>query len=138
MKRREFIRLTAAGSVAGLVVSGRVLGESAEAEMAGGVYYTQKAPGRWQGKETGHVPYVEKLDKGVLRVTTPHPMDGYDHYIIKHIILDRNYRFLAENLFDPIKDKTPISEFTLEDQQGPIYILSVCNLHDTWLKSYSL
>jgi len=60
-------------------------------------------------------------------------MKGCEHYIIKHVLLDSRFQFLQERLFDPQKDKAPISTFEIKAQPGPIYALSVCNLHDTWL-----
>jgi superoxide reductase len=36
-------------------------------------------------------------------------------------------------MFDPLKDKAAISELSLEKYSGPVYILSVCNRHDTWM-----
>lgn len=68
-----------------------------------------------------------------MKVITGHEMKGYEHYIIKHVILDRNYAFLDEHLFDSMQDKAPVSTFTPPGYSGTLYALSVCNLHDTWL-----
>ena len=48
------------------------------------------------------------------------------------MLLDSNFNFIAEHIFNPTKDKQPISEFSIT-QHGPIYAMSVCNLHDSWL-----
>jgi len=53
--------------------------------------------------------------------------------IVKHVLLDQNYKFIDEYLFHPVKDKAAISTFTLHDYSGPIYALSMCNKHDLWL-----
>ena len=100
--------------------------------MAGGVYYTKDAPGRWNKKVGGHLPTIEVSGKNI-QVTTSHPFDGYNHYIIKHMILNDKFEFIVENMFDPMKDKAPISQFSLDDYSGRIHVLSACNIHDTWL-----
>ncbi len=137
MQRRRFIKSLALGTAAGVVLPGTAL--AAPPSPAGGVYYTRRNPGRWKGKEAGHLPRIEILTSvgGMhIRVTTPHPMDGCRHYIVKHVVLDGKYRFLAEHLFDPEKDTVPVSEFDLGTYRGQIYLLSMCNLHDVWLATY--
>ncbi|BCX88419.1 superoxide reductase [Methylomarinovum tepidoasis] len=135
MRRRHFMTGAAVLAAAGAVRPAL----AAPPSPAGGVYYTQDLPGRWKGKEAGHVPRMEVLGRvgGLhIRVTTAHPMDGCRHYIVKHVILDGKYRFLDEHLFDPEKDKVPVSEFNLGTYRGQIYLLSMCNLHDVWLATY--
>jgi len=99
--------------------------------MAGGLYYTKDAPGRWSKKAAGHLPTIEVTGKSI-KVITPHSMNDYEHYIVKHIILDKDFKFVAETMFKPGKDSAAISEYTLETS-GPIHVLSVCNKHDTWM-----
>jgi len=62
-------------------------------------------------------------------------MNDYEHYIVKHIVLNDKYEFIAENMFTPGKDAAAISEFSLGDYSGKIYVLSVCNKHDTWVNN---
>jgi superoxide reductase len=141
MNRRSFIRLSLLGVSAGIIVPKNIPAAQKpgqdRSKMAGGVYYTQEAPGRWAKKVSSHLPMIEKDsstgDKTKVRVTTLHPMTGWEHFIIKHILLDQNYKFIAENMFDPNKDSSPVSTFTVEKYTGPLYALSVCNKHDTWL-----
>ena len=136
MQRRNFIRLAVAGSVTGIIAPEIVLAGSSS--MAGGVYYTKEAPGRWSKKVAGHLPNIEVLkgDKGVsIKVVTSHGMDDYQHYIVKHIVLDKDFKFIAEKMFDPTKDKVAISEFSLGNYKGAVNVLSVCNKHDSWLNS---
>ena len=135
MDRRKFIQLGLAGGASTLIAPKIVLAATPD-PMAGGVYHTTDAPGRWNKKVASHLPNieVEKQENGAkIRIVTRHGMDDYEHYIIKHMILDGNYRFIDERLFTPGKDKEPISEFTLEGYSGPVYALSACNQHDTWL-----
>ncbi|HHJ39063.1 MAG: hypothetical protein AXA67_01415 [Methylothermaceae bacteria B42] len=135
MNRRIFLQFTAASSVTGLVLPNVA---QAKPQLAGGLYYTREAPGRWKGKEGGHVPKIQiSKDKGTVRVQviTAHEMNGCEHYIVKHIVLDGKYRFLDEHMFDPENDQEPVSLFSLGRYRGQIYVLSVCNKHDTWLNS---
>ena len=132
MDRRHFIRMSALGASAGLIVPATAL--AGTASMAGGVYYTKDAPGRWSAKAGPHLPVVEVSGKSI-QVTTPHEMKGYEHYIVKHMVLNDKYEFITEKMFNPDTDQTAVSQFTLDNYSGQIYVLSVCNKHDTWMSS---
>lgn len=141
MDRRTFVRFGIAGAAATIAAprpaQAASKSSSLDGKMAGGVYYTKDAPGRWGKKVGGHVPIIEKkADSGGktrVRVTTRHGMPGYEHYIVKHVLLDKDFKFIAEKMFDPKKDKKPVSTFVLDGYRGPLYALSVCNKHDTWI-----
>ena len=141
MNRRGFVRLGLVGAAAG-IVSPRLARAAApvanpfKSPMAGGVYYTLDAPGRWAKKAKGHTPVIER-NGGAIQVTTPHPMDGYVHYIVKHQILDENFQFVREVMFDPEKD-APISEHDVSGMKSVVYALSMCNKHDLWLSALDL
>lgn len=140
MNRRNFIQISALGAGMG-ALPGLVQADGANPSMAGGVYYTKEAPGRWEKKAAGHLPLIEvKKDHAetLVEVATSHEMHGYEHYIVKHMLLDKNFRFMAEHMFDPMKDTAPISSFSLGIYQGPLHVLSVCNKHDTWLASVEI
>jgi superoxide reductase len=141
MDRRDFMRLSVLGAAGTMLLSRQVLAEASTPALAGGVYYTQEAPGHWKGKEATHVPTLEiakSKDKVTVTVMTAHEMKGYEHYIVKHVLLDKNYQFLDEHLFDPTKDKAALSTFTLKGYAGQLYALSMCNKHDIWLSSVTV
>ena len=100
--------------------------------MAGGIFYTKQSPGRWEKKAGAHLPTIVKTGAGI-EVVTAHPMQADKHWIIKHIIFDSEFKYIAENTFDPSKHKKAVSSFDLAGKGGAIYALSVCNLHDSWL-----
>lgn len=141
MDRRSFIRFVSAGSAAGIIAPKMVLATPAmslmQSRMAGGLYYTQDAPGRWSKKVESHFPHMSKKvgedGKTYVRVITQHGFQGYEHYIIKHILLNKDFHFMAEVSFDPNKDKVPLSNFVLPNYTGAVFALSVCNKHDTWM-----
>ena len=143
MDRRKFISMGFSGAAAGLVAPGLTMAGSAKSAtstsaMAGGVYFTKAHPGRWSKKIGGHFPAIDVLKNGndaVVRVVTAHEMNAHAHYIIKHVILDSDFNFIAEHMFDPTKDKAPISEISVGNYRGVINVLSVCNKHDTWLNT---
>jgi len=142
MKRRSFIRIGMAGAATGIIAPAGVLASSvgqkiSNNNMAGGVYYTKESPGRWSKKAGAHSPVMEKTDAGI-HVVTGHPMNKGEHWIVKHVLLDNDFNFISENIFDPGKDKAPISDFRLSGQVGVVYALSVCNLHDSWLTMLEL
>ncbi len=141
MQRRDFINLGLAGFGASFLAPEIVMAKNGQKNMAGGVFYTKQNPGRWSNKVAGHLPNIEVERKDgsvIVKVTTAHSMDGYKHYIVKHLLLDQDYNFLGEKVFDPMKDKIPYTKFTLENYKGTVYALSMCNLHDVWLNSVEL
>lgn len=137
MERRNFIKLTIAGMGASVVSPTLALAEpTKQLPGAADIYYTKDAPGRWSAKIATHLPniQVDKTDgKVTVKIVTGHEMKGYEHYIVKHVLLDKEYKFLDEHMFDPTKDKEAVSTYTLENYHGPIYALSMCNKHDLWL-----
>ncbi len=141
MKRRGFIKLTSAGLGATLVAPVSVSAKNGNPPPVSDIYFTKESPGRWKDKVAGHLPNIaiEKTGgKITVKITTSHEMKGYEHYIIKHILLDKNYKFIDEHMFNPEKDKAAISTFTLDTYSGPIYALSLCNKHDLWLNSAAI
>ncbi|ATG89796.1 desulfoferrodoxin family protein [Methylomonas koyamae] len=139
MERRDFIKLSAAGAVAGLAIPAVVNAEAGKLPAPPGeVFYTKDSQGRWNGKAATHLPVIETSKDGGktnVKVTTPHELKGYEHYIVKHVLLDKDYKFLAEHFFDPTKDTVPVSTFSLDNYSGTLYALSLCNKHDLWLSS---
>lgn len=105
-------------------------------KLAGSLFYTMEMPGRWTGKEAGHVPMIERSGN-MIEVTTGHEMDGYTHYIVKHILLDENLDFVAETIFDPDVD-APISTYDVTGMRSALYAVSLCNKHDAWLNRLAL
>jgi superoxide reductase len=136
MERRNFIRLSVAGVTASIIAPSVAIAESSKPAAGADIYYTKEAPGRWSGKVATHLPniQIEKIGgKVTVNIVTPHEMKGYEHYIVKHVLLDKNYKFIDEKMFDPTKDQTAMSTFTLQDYTGSIYALSMFNKHDLWL-----
>ena len=136
MERRNFIRLSVAGVTAGIIAPTIAQADSSKPGAGADIYYTKDAPGRWSGKVATHLPSIEIEKTGgkiAVKIVTAHEMKGYEHYIVKHVLLDQNYKFLDEHLFDPTKDQVAISTFTLNDYSGSVYALSMCNKHDLWL-----
>ncbi|MDI1231518.1 MAG: desulfoferrodoxin family protein [Methylobacter sp.] len=136
MERRDFIRLSVASVGAGIIAPTIALADSSKPAVGADIYYTKEAPGRWSEKVATHLPNIEIEKAGgkvTVKIVTAHEMKGYEHYIVKHVLLDQNYKFIDEKLFDPTKDQAAISTFTLHDYSGPIYALSLCNKHDLWL-----
>ncbi|MDH5445069.1 MAG: desulfoferrodoxin family protein [Gammaproteobacteria bacterium] len=137
MDRRSFIRIGVAGAATGIIAPKIVLAGSlgdkiSNNNMAGGLYYTKASPGRWAKKAGSHSPIIQKSGSGI-KVVTGHPMKQGKHWIVKHVLLDENFKFISENIFNPGKDKAAISKFSLDGRSGAVYALSVCNLHDSWL-----
>lgn len=139
MKRRDFMRLGLAGAGLTVLSSTPVLAETKTAQLvgAGGLFYTKENAGRWSGKVATHLPTVE-IEKSTVKVTTAHEMNGFEHYIVKHVLLDKNYQFLEEHLFNPTVDKTAVSTFSLSNYSGTLHVLSLCNKHDLWLTTVEL
>jgi len=133
MDRRTLLKTGLLASAGGLLIprTGIAAVNPVNSPLAGSVYYTAESPGRWAGKEDGHAPTFER-DGDMVQVTTAHEMDGYVHYIVKHVLLDENLEFVAETMFDPEKD-SPVSTYDIRGLKRRVYALSQCNKHDVWL-----
>ncbi|MFC4269970.1 hypothetical protein GQF03_05515 [Sneathiella chungangensis] len=141
MHRRLFLKGLGVIGVASSVVLPKIAfaGDMLDpmgSKLAGSLYYTKDAPGRWKGKEETHVPMIERSGNSI-EVTTGHEMDGYVHYIIKHILLNENLEFVEETLFNPEID-APISEHDITGLNNRLYMVSLCNKHDAWLNMLTL
>jgi superoxide reductase len=140
MDKRSFIRLSFAGSAAGIIAPRTVLAAGMDSvlksRLAGGVFYTADDMGRWnKGLADHHLPHLEKQvsgGKAQLQAATSHPMHAWGHYIIKHQLLNGELKFMQEHLYDPQKDK-PANVFDLGDYRGVVYVLTMCNVHDLWM-----
>ena len=64
-------------------------------------------------------------------------MNGYEHYIIKHMIFDKKFNLKNEIMFDPLND-SPISKIKISNLKDKIYALSLCNKHDAWISSFDI
>lgn len=136
MERRDFIRLGVTGLGGTLVTSQSVQAKNVKTPPISDIYFTKDSPGRWKDKIAGHLPSIgiEKSgSKITINIVTSHEMKGFDHYIVKHVLLDKNYKFIDEHMFNPEKDKVATSTFTLDNYSGAVYALSMCNKHDLWL-----
>lgn len=141
MQRRLFLKgLGLVGIASSLTGSGIAMAggrlDPMQSKFAGSLFYTMEAPGRWAGKEASHVPMIERTGN-MIEVTTGHEMDGYTHYIVKHILLDENLDFVAETMFNPEND-APISTYDITGMTSVLYAVSLCNKHDAWLNRLTL
>ena len=112
MNRRNFIKFSSSLSlitITGLYLPKAVFADSdiINISLAGKIFYTKNNPGRWANKVNGHLPTFIK-DNNSIEITTGHEMNGYDHYIIKHMLFDENFNIINEIMFNPEKD-SPIS-----------------------------
>lgn len=139
MDKRQFIRISVAGAAGALFIPRELMAGMVEpalkTKLAGGVYHTADAFGRWnKGLADHHLPDFAKHGSK-LQVTTHHPMPGYEHYIIKHQLLDANFNYITEHLYHPTKDKKPETSFDISGHKGVIYVLTMCNIHDVWMNA---
>tara|TARA_S200000501_G_C20478661_1_gene592841 strand:- start:50 stop:481 length:432 start_codon:yes stop_codon:yes gene_type:complete len=138
-KKRNFLCFTCTLL---FIISPKVLYTKSELDfllagpLAGNIYYTKKSPGRWKGLIEPHIPFIVR-NSNFIEVTTQHEMKGFEHYIIKHIVLDKNFNFISEKKFDPSKDRA-FSRHDISGFKGSVYILSICNHHDIWLEHFLL
>ena len=100
--------------------------------LAGSIYYTKKKHGRWKSLVTSHLPIIE-IKSNYLEIITPHEMRGFEHFILKHVVLDKSFKIISEKIFDPSKDRA-YSKHDISGYSDSLFVLSVCNLHDTWLE----
>ena len=138
MKRRSMLALGVLAAVT------RVLPVAAQSvvmiggPMAGSVFFTRDDPGLWASEIDRHLPEIKTEaapgSTTSVSIRTPHPMDGFKHYILKHKLLDGHFRLLSQKTFNPERDQ-PFSRHVLPaGYRGPVYAVSICNLHDTWIE----
>jgi superoxide reductase len=141
MDKRSFLRLTLAGSSLGIfapkAVYAAMMESPLKSKLAGGMFFTEDALGRWnKGTATHHIAQIEKQATGgktQLHVVSAHPMDGLDHFIVKHQLLNQDLKFMQERLYKPTVDKKPEHVFDLGNHHGVVYAVTVCNVHDVWV-----
>ena len=141
MDKRSFIRLSLVGSSVGIIAPKSVLATNIESalksKLAGGVFNTEDALGRWnKGVASHHLANIEKQASGgavKLHVASAHPMVGLDHFIVKHELLNQDLQFMQEHVYKPTVDKTPETTFDLGNYRGVVYVMTVCNVHDLWM-----
>ena len=140
MERRDVLRFGLAGAAGSLFIPGTVMAaggfKAGGLPMAGGVYYTKERPGRWAKKVSSHLPVIKRMG-GKIQVTTRHPQEEYNHYIVKHTVLDANFQYVSEVMFDPTKG-APVSSHDIGKLRGIVYVTSMCNIHDVWLNALTL
>jgi len=139
MDRRHFMGVVAAGAALGAVTQPSMASTKSSTDLhsmsEGSLYLTKEKPGRWAAKAAGHLPVIEVNVAGgktIVKITTPHGMEGYEHYIVKHQLFDEKMNLVGETMFDPTKDG-PISSYDMSGFAGQIYAVSVCNKHDMWI-----
>jgi superoxide reductase len=141
MDKRSFIRFGLIGTSLGIItpkaVFAAAMDTGLQSKLAGGVYHTEDAFGRWnKGVAEHHLPALEKKVAGGaahLHVATNHPMIPYAHYIIKHELLNAEFRYMQEHPYDPNKNKAPVATFDVGNYRGIVYVMTICNVHDLWL-----
>ena len=140
MDRRAVLRLGIAGAAGSLFIPRGVLAAGPSAaftsRLAGGSSIPRNGLGDGARRSVGHLPMIERAGNKI-EVTTGHPMKGFRHYIVKHMILDDDFQFVAEKMFDPKKD-SPVSTHDISKLREKVYVLSMCNIHDVWLNSLQL
>lgn len=139
MDKREFIRISVAGAAGALFVPRILMADMVEpalkTKLAGGVYHTDVAFGRWNKKISElHLAHFAKHGHE-LHVASHHPMPGYEHYIVKHQLLDSDFKFITEHRYNPTKDKKPETTFNIKGHKGLLYVITMCNIHDVWINA---
>ncbi len=136
MERRNFLRLSVTAAAAAPAI-GHAESSASGLPAGADLYYTKESAGRWAAKTATHLPLIEiEAREGAnvtVKITTAHEMKAYEHYIVKHALLDKNLKFIDERLFDPAKDQLASSRFQLKNYSGKLYAVSMCNKHDVWV-----
>lgn len=101
-----------------------------------GVVYTRDNPGRWAGKEGGHVPKVD-VAGNMVKVLTPHPMSE-KHFIVRHTLVSAAGEVLGQKNFAGSDPKAESSYELPSGAKGTFYATSFCNLHDFWLTEFTV
>lgn len=145
MNRRDFVSMNLIGGALFMAPPSLLAATDDKNPLLGPwvgiLFYTKDQPGRWEKKAAGHLPQIETRTAGdgqvIVKIATDHEMNGIKHYIVKHMLFDKDMNLLGEKMFDPEKD-LPVSEFTTTHYHGTLYAVSVCNKHDTWINTHDM
>jgi superoxide reductase len=96
---------------------------------AKGPVYTAAAPGKWQGKEGGHVPSAS-FEARQVTIVTKHPMTP-EHWITTHYIKNQKGVVIGLKEFSGT-DPEAKSTFPLPKGTTALRVYSYCNRHDLW------
>ena len=133
--RREFLK----GSlfIAGAMVVGRSATTfGASMRFPSGIVYTERDQGKWAGKAGSHAPKV-KVEGDKVTVTTDHTMSS-KHYIVRHTLVSSEGNVIGTKTFYPTDEKA-VSTYELPSGHGSkFYATSFCNLHDFWVREFSI
>jgi superoxide reductase len=133
-RRRDFLKgsLVLSGAA---VLSGKALAQSAT-KFPAGLIYTKDDPGRWAGKEGSHAPKAT-VDGATVKISNTHTMSE-KHYIVKHVLLTPEGKFLGEKTFFPT-DPAAESTYALPAGfKGALWAASFCNIHDLWVTEFKI
>jgi desulfoferrodoxin (superoxide reductase-like protein) len=104
--------------------------EARAKELEGkGPIYTADSPGKWKGKEGGHVP-TATFDNAGVTIVTKHPMTA-EHWITTHYIKNEKGMVIGLKEFKGT-DAAAKSTFPLPKGTTSVTVYSNCNLHDLW------
>lgn len=136
--RRNFLVKSAIGASSMFIASPLLAAKDKTLKLNSfpGIIYTKEDPGKWKEVESIHVP--ETTVKGnQVTIATNHPMTK-PHYIVRHTLVDDKGVVLGSKTFMPT-DAKAISTHTLPNGfHGTLYATSFCNLHDFWVKDFSV
>lgn len=136
--RRNFLKKSAIAA-SGLLIARPVLAANSKmmkSHSFPGVIYTEKDPGRWKALVKIHVPIITVKGNQVT-IFTNHPMTK-SHYIVKHTLVDDKGMVLGDKTFQPTDPKAISTHSLPRGFHGTLYATSFCNLHDFWLKEFSV
>jgi len=134
--RRDFIKTTL-GVASGLALGQVPTAVAATGTLPKGIVYTKENPGKWAGKEGGHLPKVSVEGKKVT-ITTEHVMANR-HYIVRHTLVAEDGTELGGRTFNPADDEDAVSTYELpEGHSSKLYATSFCNKHDLWVTEFTV
>jgi len=136
--RRNFLKKSAIVASGMLVASPLVAAKvkMMNLESFPGIIYTENDPGMWKALESIHIPQITVKNNQVT-IFTNHPMTE-PHYIVRHTLVNEMGKVLGSKTFMPTDPKA-ISTHTIPSGfKGTLYATSFCNLHDFWLKEFTI
>ena len=105
--------------------------EAKAKELEGNGILTADSPGKWDGKQGGHVPKVTFNEgEGTVTVETTHGMSE-EHWITTQYVRDQNGKVVGLESFQGTDPKA-LSTFQVPEGTTELTAYSHCNLHDHW------
>ena len=93
--------------------------------------YSETNPGRWEGKEAGHIPSIGLNENESIVISTDHGMSP-EHLISSLSLSTENGETFYQKSLTAENEPIQVAAAMLPETGEMVHVRSQCNLHGTW------